>query len=183
MDFVEGHSKQRTKDSDYRRHHHDIIDTGSSWFSSFVGWLIIIGMVLVLSVGICCGRSSTSPTDSGPGDYSHSHHHAYHSEPSFHTSSGFYPSAPPPEEVMSSSSRRNSGPGFWSGAALGGVAGYAMGRSSARTESTTSASTYGNSSYNRSATESLRRRSSRDSDGDDEPKYRKSTGYGGTSTR
>lgn len=120
---------QRDKD---HRHHDNRNTTVSDWLSSFIGWLIVISIVVIICGGLfasCCGDSGINDPHWSSGTAVTTH---ADSRPS-HSSFGFYPSAEESDEEFMprprshSPERNDSRPGFWTGTAVGGAAGYAMG--------------------------------------------------------
>lgn len=123
--------------------------------------LIILVIIIVLAYKYCIAGPTHRPTSTP-------------------RTSGFYPEASVPpynpdymnDQHKYTTTTTDSGPGFWSGAALGAAAGYGLGRSTAPSSSYSYQPNYrSNASYSSSSKD------------DDDSTTRRATGFATTSSR
>jgi len=165
LDYTE---KGRKKVPEYNNYDRDYPNNNNNNnnsidFTAIIAWIVVIVMFVFL-VSLFCGSANTTHSSSGSsGNYGGG------------SGGGPYPNYPPPPygDDKNGASAPSTGPGFWTGAATGGMLGYMFGNRNSR--ATSGWRTHNNSSFSSSSHSSSSSSSPSSS--------RTSSSYGGTKRR
>jgi len=157
LDYTEKGRKKVYGNNNYDR---DYSNNSSIDFTAIIAWIVVIVMFVFL-VSLFCGSANTTYRSGSSGNYGGG------------SDGGPYPNYPPPPygDYKNGASAPSSGPGFWTGAATGGMLGYMFGNRNSRATSGWNTHNSSSSSFHNSSSSSSPSSS------------RTSSGFGGTKRR
>jgi len=161
LDYTERGKKKVYEYNNYDRDYSNNNNNSSGIdFTAIIAWIVVIVMFFAL-LSLFCGSANTTSRSDYSGNYGGGSGSG--------SGGGPYPNYPPPPygDNKNGASAPSSGPGFWTGAATGGMLGYMFGNRNSRTTSGWSTHNSSSSSSSSSSPSSSRT----------------SSGFGGTKRR